>query len=138
MSGECMPKEQYKAMRAMQDYLLESTNLKDDYEAWKFAFLCYQHCKDEKFKSLLKDMGAAFDNLNIAVIPSEIFDALYEAWESDEKLTEKLGLMISYDPKECVYVAVDNTENEFFTEEFKTYEEAIAWLLDKDKDVLND
>lgn len=27
MSGECMPKEQYEHIKAMQDYLLEITNM---------------------------------------------------------------------------------------------------------------
>ena len=130
MSGDCMPKEQYEAIKAMQEYLLELTNMTEE-EALNFAFRCWQLCDSSKFIPLLnvmhnpKSETSYFENVPIA-----IFSALEKAWTVDKSLTEGVGQLLSYDPEEKTYYVCDNKSNEFFVEGFSTIEEAVAWLFE--------
>lgn len=53
--SDCMPKEQYEHIKAMQDYLLDVTNMTEE-DAWNFAFRCWQLCDSSKFIHLLNVM----------------------------------------------------------------------------------
>ena len=133
MSGECMPKEQYEHIKAMQDYLLDVTNMTEE-DAHKFAFICWQLCDSSKFIHLLnvmhnpKSETSYFENVPIA-----IFSALEKAWTADKSITEEVGRLLTYDSDSGRYVACDNKSNEFFVEDFETLEEALNWLFLREK-----
>lgn len=134
MSGECMPKELNKHIKAMQDYLLDVTNMTEE-DAWNFAFRCWQLCDSSKFIHLLnimhnpKSETSYFEN-----VPIEIFSTLEKAWTVDKSLTEGVGQLLSYNPEEKTYCVCDNRTNEFFVEDFETLEEALNWLFLREKE----
>ena len=53
--SDCMPKELNKHIKAMQDYLLDVTNMTEE-DAWNFAFRCWQLCDSSKFIHLMNVM----------------------------------------------------------------------------------
>lgn len=65
-------------------------------------------------------------------VPIEIFRALQKAWEADKSLVHGVGLMLSYDLSAKRYVACDNISDEFYVEDFDSFEEAYSWLMGKE------
>lgn len=67
-------------------------------------------------------------------VPMEIFSALQKAWKADKSLVHGVRLMLSYDLRAKRYVACDNRCDEFFIEDFDSYEEAYSWLMEITKE----
>lgn len=65
-------------------------------------------------------------------VPIEIFRALQKAWEADKRLVHGVRLMLTYDLSTKRYVACDNISDEFYVEDFDSFEEAYSWLMGKD------
>lgn len=76
--SDCMPKEQYEYITAIQHDMLEITNMTED-EAWNFAFRCWQcgYVKKQPFVDrIMEQLEVLQDlvNLNQKLVVSQAID----------------------------------------------------------------